>query len=569
MSADEKTVAADGVSPVVLDPGLVEPASGGLEAGGYSFQAFFTSGDSTKVQDADGDCEPFKVDQGNTSTATALKNAADESPIADGSLVALGTSVHDTATVSGSPFTPTGTVTYRFYVAKDCGGLAVSEQTVTLNADGSVPASAATPALHPGDYGFIAGYSGDGNYRGSIGDCEPFSVDQGDTATATALKNAADESAIADGSTVPLGTSVHDTATVSGSPFTPTGTVTYHFFIGKDCAVSTAADETVTLAADGSVPNSSPTVALHPGDYGFKAEYSGDDNYRGSTSDCEPFTVALGTTQTTTQVHDAGHNDITGRTVPNGSFVHDSATVTRTPAAFPLTGTVTYQFFGNGTCSGTALSAETVMVGSESTPQQLSSGAYSYLASYNGSADYKASTGVCEPFAVRTPGKTMGFWGNKNGQARIAAAGGYAANAVMLGRGSNIDTSAESLKVLPNSLNACGKGTPQIFSVGGSTSSANCTVASGVNVNSLNTLASQTLALGYNLNPALLPGFGGQTVGGMGCGLAGTGLSPTSSVSVAFAAAVALINGSAAGGSTTQAQIGAMNSLLGCVNSEA
>ena len=146
-------------------------------------------------------------------------------------------------------------------------------------------------------------------------------------------------------------------------------------------------------------------------------------------------------------------------------------------------------------------------VGSESTPQQLSSGAYSYRASYNGSADYKASTGVCEPFAIRTPGKTMGFWGNKNGQARIAAAGGYAANAVMLGRGSNIDTSAESLKVLPNSLNACGKGTPQIFSVGGSTSSANCTVASGVNVNSLNTprlvtavLLAACIPLGAELN---------------------------------------------------------------------
>jgi hypothetical protein len=208
-------------------------------------------------------------------------------------------------------------------------------------------------------------------------------------------------------------------------------------------------------------------------------------------------------------------------------------------------------------------------VGSESTPQQLSSGAYSYLATYNGSADDKASTGVCEPFAVRTPGKTMGFWGNKNGQARIVAAGGYAANAVMLGRGSNIDTSAESLKVLPSSLNACGKGTPQIFSVGGSTSSASCTVASGVNVNSLNTLASQTLALGYNLNPALLPGFAGQALGGMGCSVAGTSLNAASTVTDAFAAAVALINGSAAGGSTTQAQIGAMNSLLGCVNSEA
>jgi hypothetical protein len=55
----------------------------------------------------------------------------------------------------------------------------------------------------------------------------------------------------------------------------------------------------------------------------------------------------------------------------------------------------------------------------------------------------------------------------------------------------------------------------------------------------------------------------------MRCSVAGTSLNAAGTVDDAFAAAVALIDGSTAGGSTTQAQIGAMNSLLGCVNSEA
>ena len=154
----------------------------------------------------------------------------------------------------------------------------------------------------------------------------------------------------------------------------------------------------------------------------------------------------------------------------------------------------------------------------------------------------------------------MGFWGNKNGQQTIIDGGGYLANAVNIGRGAIIDSKTESLKVLPKTLNACGKGNPPIFTVGGPVGNKDCTLATGINENSLNTLAAQTLALGYNIK--LVSGFSGQTVGALQC--TGTG-----TVNDAFNAAVALINGSASGGSTTQSQIGAMNQLLGCLNSEA
>jgi hypothetical protein len=167
-------------------------------------------------------------------------------------------------------------------------------------------------------------------------------------------------------------------------------------------------------------------------------------------------------------------------------------------------------------------------------------------------------------------GYTMGYWGNKNGQYTIVNLhGGYAANPVTIGRGAVIDTSPESLKVLPSTLNACGKGSPQIFTVGGSTATPNCSLATGININTLNTAASQTLALGYNIG--LVPGFTGQTMTQLGVPagyLTTAGLTATSTVNDAFATAVALINGSAAGGSTTQSQLGAMNTLLAYINRE-
>src|SRR5260370_23001342 len=53
------------------------------------------------------------------------------------------------------------------------------------------------------------------------------------------------------------GASAYDTAAVSHSDtFTATGTVTYSYFTTGNCSGTAADTATVTLAADGSVPNS-------------------------------------------------------------------------------------------------------------------------------------------------------------------------------------------------------------------------------------------------------------------------------------------------------------------------
>ena len=68
---------------------------------------------------------------------TAIDNAATGAPISGNQ--PLGTSVYDTATVMGAPFTPAGTVTYYFYnTASPVYGTTtpVSTQTVTFEQRG-------------------------------------------------------------------------------------------------------------------------------------------------------------------------------------------------------------------------------------------------------------------------------------------------------------------------------------------------------------------------------------------------------------------------------------------------
>ena len=138
----------------------------------------------------------------------------------------LGEQVYDTATVSGTPFTPTGTVTYDFYnTANPVYGTTspISTQTVTLSA-GLVPNSATTPALTAGSYSFIGVYGGDNNYAGYVGAVGPPDGKQGSSGVSTVIQDAAGargDRALAQ---------VYDTATVTGTPFTPTGTVTYNFY---------------------------------------------------------------------------------------------------------------------------------------------------------------------------------------------------------------------------------------------------------------------------------------------------------------------------------------------------
>src|SRR6516165_10740730 len=171
--------------------------------------------------------EPLQVVPGGSNTSTTIVDAVTQQA-PDGT---LGEVVYDTATVSGSALTPTGTVTYTFTgqlagLTAPAGWTVVNAttwtDTVTLSG-GLVPNSPLTPALPAGGYQFEASYSGDTNYKPSTSALEPLAIHQGSAAADTTIVDAVTLGP----PTGVAGESVVDTATVTGNPFTPTGTVTY------------------------------------------------------------------------------------------------------------------------------------------------------------------------------------------------------------------------------------------------------------------------------------------------------------------------------------------------------
>ena len=225
---------------------------------------------------------------GTSSTSTVIKDSGGGAVTST-----LGEAVFDTATVTVSPntFTATGTVTYTFTGTNGTsiagltppaswsgGGTNTWTEIVTL-VGGNVPNSDLTPALPAGSYQFQASYSGDSHYAGSTSLVEPMTISKANSTAATTIKDATTNST----PTGALGETVYDTTTVTASPFTPTGTVTYTFtgtngtsIAGLTPPVSWSGGgtntwtEIVTLVG-GTVPHSDLTAALPAGSYRFQA----------------------------------------------------------------------------------------------------------------------------------------------------------------------------------------------------------------------------------------------------------------------------------------------------------
>jgi hypothetical protein len=103
-----------------------------------------------------------------------------------------------------------------------------------------------------------------------------------------------------------------------------------------------------------------------------------------------------------TTVFNAATNAAWAGTEAAPASAYDTSTVTA-----GATGTVSYVFFGNGTCEGHGTDAGTVAVGTHSsTKSALAAGSYSFQASYSGDVSYASSIGGCEAFTVKSPPTT-------------------------------------------------------------------------------------------------------------------------------------------------------------------
>jgi uncharacterized repeat protein (TIGR01451 family) len=198
----------------------------------------------------------------------------------------------------------------------------------------------------------------------------------------------------------PIGSTVHDKATVSGPLTTPTGNVSFRVYLGNtQCQGDGMAAGVVALDGSGVAhPSDSATVPV--GGLSYKATYAGDDTYNPSTGPCESLEAGKLDSTTTTDVHNADHEVITH--APIGSKVHDKAAVSGALGA--PSGNVDFRvYMGNTQCQGDGVAAGSVAlvngIAHPSDEATVPVGGLSYQAHYKGDDTYKDSFGPCEPLA--------------------------------------------------------------------------------------------------------------------------------------------------------------------------
>ena len=311
-----------------------------------------------------------------TCTYTNTQNTATLSTAVDsGSPFTPGTQLRDTATIIGSQssLTPSGDVTFflcSFATGStdvcdgSAGHVGTSLGTGTLSGSGTT-ATAHSPyvnttlvPLTAGRYCFRAEWPGDNGYAsaltewgGSSGATECFSVAKLSTQTVTTPN---DGSGVAGAeSTITLGSTIYDTAVVTGTQAggDPDGSVT--FFVCKlaapdTCDKSDAAhtgdpvgNAAVPLVSDGvllTYTSSATSAGFKPlsvGRYCFRGEYGGSTVYLASDDHAatECFTVT----------------DTTGITSAQDWLPNDSATLSSTNGA-PLNGTLSFTLYDGIDC---------------------------------------------------------------------------------------------------------------------------------------------------------------------------------------------------------------------------
>ena len=331
--ADSACAATNGVVVDALDPDFT--AKSGAPTGQYPVVGFFEGGLNLTAVGLGGVCFPtFVVETRSSQSITAVlkdftigqfenceagirteihKVPPDlGDPDIQMTTVAPGTEVQDLAIVTGTAGAPvpTGFVSFKAFANIDCTGNVTPGPNVPLivGATDARAKSGTYGPLAPGVYSFNATYNGDSNYPAKGPSlCEPLTVDKFTSNTAThiftldAQGNLAND--VTDGFVDLAGAltvALRDQAVVtkvpvgSGDP-TPTGTVTFTRFQFSNCTGTTSTETVSVGTCPGLAPSAGTATAcstvfnLGPNTLGWKAQYTGDANYKPSAlSRCEP-----------------------------------------------------------------------------------------------------------------------------------------------------------------------------------------------------------------------------------------------------------------------------------------
>ena len=328
----------------------------------------------------------------------------------------VGKVLNDSATLTGA-YNPTGSITFALYGANDttCASDPIYTQTVALSGNGASTFPGWT-TVAAGTYEWKASYPGDTNNGPASSGCglEAVVITKTGMSIATQLYDASGK--VGGPTTVNVGDSVHDTATltVTAAPDVfqvVSPTVTYTVYTDATCKTefALAGSKTVT---NGIVPPSDSVVFNTPGTYYWQAVYSGDDGTTGATSACTDETLVVTqdgpSISTTLSASSVALDDTT-----TSATVFDTAKLTDASANAGGTVTYTVYFCGtdNGTCATTTVfkALAPVLVTNGTVPNSPSvtftkddAGFYCWQAVYSGDANNAGFTSKCtdEPLQV-------------------------------------------------------------------------------------------------------------------------------------------------------------------------
>ena len=324
--------------------------------------------------------------------------------------VPVGMTVHDEAVVTGEVGgpAPTGTASFNLYSNSVCEGATTTQAVALATSTNTGIAESSNVVAGTNGLSYKVYYNGDSNYLPAWGICEELIVTKLTPNVTTDIHNVA-EAVV---TSVPVGTTVHDSATVTGSGPTPTGNVEFTFYSGPGadvCDAQSVASGSVALNGGGVAHPSSSQGPLSAGSYAFRAFYLGDENYNSGWGPCEPLTVTKATPGIQT-VQSAGG--------PIGTILNDTATIS---GGSSPTGNVTFKLFppSDATCSGVPVYTDTDPTGPYATSPgyaSLVAGTYRWTADYAGDDNNEAVSSGCqdelviitEPQVVQ--GCSPGYW---------------------------------------------------------------------------------------------------------------------------------------------------------------
>jgi hypothetical protein len=349
----------------------------------------------------------YSGDGSNAGSSTACRDANESSVVnkqqpaisTDATATAIvGDPISDVAHLSGATADAGGSITFKLYGPNDadCSGAVAFTSTKPVSGNGDYTSDAFNPST-PGNYRWIASYSGDAKNLAVSGSC-------GDANEATdVVQKQPAISTTATGS-VTIDSPISDVAHLSGATSDAGGTITFKLYSDNQCTNEVNAGlQPVQVNGNGDY-NSGNFTPDAVGTYYWIASYSGDAKNLAVSGSC----------------NDANESSVVGKANSNVQTAQsltpqDSAELSAGAGGTP-TGEVTFKLYGPSSdpnqppdCTGTAVYTETVGLttsGSASTSNSAydindaSDGTYSWQVIYGGDTKHKAVTSCVEHFTV-------------------------------------------------------------------------------------------------------------------------------------------------------------------------